>query len=69
MTSSNGWEEIPQDNFTVLAISEAFEIRNSMKIQEEFSNGHIVKLKTKSENQRQTDHSAIFKNIPSQEAD
>ena len=33
--STNGWEEIPQDNFTVLAVSEAFEIRNSVNIKEE----------------------------------
>ena len=48
--SSNSWDEIPQDNFTVLVISEAFEIPNSINIQEEDLNGHIAKLKTKLKN-------------------
>ena len=43
--SSNGMGETPQDNFTVLTISEALNIRNSVNIQEEDLKGHIVKLK------------------------
>ena len=46
--SANGWEENPQDNFTVLAISEAIEIRNSINIQEDL-NGHKIQLKTNSD--------------------
>ena len=50
-TSSNGWEEIiRQDSFTILAISEVFEIRNLIDIQEEDLSGHFVKLKINSEN-------------------
>ena len=47
--SANGWEEIPQDNFTVLAISQTTAIQNPMSMQEADLNKHIVKLKTKSE--------------------
>ena len=47
--STNGWERIPWDSFAVLAILEAFEIRNSVIIKEEDLNGHTVKLKTHSE--------------------
>ena len=47
--SSNGMGETPQDNFTALTISEGLITRNSVNIQEEDLNGHIVKLKTKSE--------------------
>ena len=32
--SANGWKKTPQDNFFVLALSEAFEIRNSINIQD-----------------------------------
>ena len=41
---------MPQDNFTVLAISEAFEVRNSIDIEEEDLDGYVVELRTKSEN-------------------
>ena len=46
LMSSNGWEEIPQDSFTVLPISKEFEIRNSVGVQEEELIGHIMNLKT-----------------------
>ena len=46
--SANGWEEIPQDSFTVLAVSEKFETRNSIKIKEDLKK-LLVKLKTHSE--------------------
>ena len=49
LMSSNCMGETQQDNFTVLTISEAFNIRNSVNIQEENLNGHIVKLKIKSD--------------------
>ena len=47
--SANGWEENPQDNFTVLAISEAIEIRNSINIQEDLNTRHKIQLKTNSD--------------------
>ena len=47
---SKGWEEMPQDNFTVLAISEAFEVRNSIDIEAEDLDGYVVELRTKFEN-------------------
>ena len=44
--SEKCWEEIPRDNFTVVEISEAFQIKNSENIKEEDLNGHLVKVKT-----------------------
>ena len=37
------------NNFSVMAISEAFEIKQSTILSEEDLNGHIIKLKTKTE--------------------
>ena len=48
-TSKNGWEEYHVDNFSVMAISEAFEIKHAANLSEEGLNGHIIKLKTKTE--------------------
>ena len=48
LMSEKGWEEIPRDNFTVVEISEAFQIRNSENIKEEDINGNLVKVKTQS---------------------
>ena len=43
-TSQNGWEELQRDNYSMLSISDAFEIKQTVKISEEGLNGHIVKL-------------------------
>ena len=48
-TSENGWEEYHIDNFLVMAISEAFEIKQATTLSEDDLNGHIIKLKTKTE--------------------
>ena len=48
-TSKNGWEDYQVDNFSVMAISEAFEIKQVTNLPEENLNGHIFKLKTKTE--------------------
>ena len=45
----NGWEEYHVDNFSVMAISEAFEIKQAINLSEEDLIGHIIKLKTKTE--------------------
>ena len=48
-SSSNGWDDCQIDNFSVLAIAESFEIKITRRQAEEDLNGHIVKLKTNSE--------------------
>ena len=45
-TSTNGWEDFQKDNFSLMAISKAFEMYSSGKLIEEFLNLHVVKLKT-----------------------
>ena len=45
-TTNNGWENYQIDDFSVMAISESFEIKNTKTISEDDLNGHIVKLKT-----------------------
>ena len=49
LTSSNGWDEYQIDNFSVMAIAESFEIKNKNLLSENDLNGHVVKLKTKTE--------------------
>ena len=49
LTSRNTWEELQRANFSLLSINESFEIKTSAEITDEGLNGHIVKLKTKSE--------------------
>ena len=48
-TSKNGWDENQIDKFSVMAIAESFEIKSTNPLSEDDLNGHIVKLKTKSE--------------------
>ena len=48
-TSKDGWEENHVDSFSVMAISEAFEAKNAVNLSKDDLNGHIVKLKTKTE--------------------
>ena len=48
-SSSNGWDNYQIDNFSVMAIEESFEIKNTRILVEDDLNGHIVKLKTNSE--------------------
>ena len=48
-TSKNGWEEYHVDNFSVMTKSEAFEIKHATNLSEDDLNGHIIKLKTKTE--------------------
>ena len=48
-TSNNGWDEYQIDIFSVMAIAESFEIKNTNLLSEDDLNGHIVKLKTNSE--------------------
>ena len=45
-TTNNGWENYQIDEFSVMAISESFEIKNTKTTSEDNLNGHIVKLKT-----------------------
>ena len=45
-SSNNGWNENPIDNFSIMAIAESFEIKNTSTLIEDNLNGHIVKLKT-----------------------
>ena len=47
LTSKNGLEEYNVDKFSVMAISEAFEIKHATNLPEDNINGHIIKLKTK----------------------
>ena len=49
LTSNNGWDEYQIDKFSVTAIAESFEIKNTNLLSEDDLNGHIVKLKTNSE--------------------
>ena len=49
VTSNNGWDEYQIDKFSVMAISESFEIKNTNLLLEDDLNGHIVKLNTISE--------------------
>ena len=49
-TSKIGWEELQRDNFSMLATAEAFDIKRAAKVTDEDLNGHIVKLKTKTDN-------------------
>ena len=48
-TSKNSREEYHVDNFLVMAISEAFEIKQPTTLSEDDLKGHIIKLKTKTE--------------------
>ena len=48
-SSSNVWDDYQIDIFSVMAITESFEIKNTRTLAEEDLNGHIVKLKTNSE--------------------
>ena len=48
-SSSLGWDDYQIDNFSVMAIAESFEIKNTRLLVEDDLNGHIVKLKTNSE--------------------
>ena len=48
-SSSNGWDNYQIDNFSVMAIEESFEIKNTRTLVEDDLNGHIVKLKANSE--------------------
>ena len=48
-SSSSGWEDSQIDKFSVMAIAESFEIKNTSTLAEDDLNGHIVKLKTSSE--------------------
>ena len=47
-TSRNGWEELQRNNYSMMSISDAFEIKRTVNISEEDLNGHIVKIKSKS---------------------
>ena len=48
-TSKDSWEEYQVNNFSVIAISEVLEVKNSVSLAEDDLNGHIVKLKTKTD--------------------
>ena len=48
-SSSSGWDDYQIDKFSVMAIAESFEIKNTSTLAEEDLSGHIVKLKTNSE--------------------
>ena len=48
-SSSNGWDDYQIDNFSVNAIAESFEIKNTKTSVEDDLIGHIVKLRTNSE--------------------
>ena len=45
-TTNNGWENYQIDEFSVMAISESFGIKNTKTISEDDLSSHIVKLKT-----------------------
>ena len=47
--SSNGWDDYQIDNFSVMAVAESLEIKNTRTLAEDDLNGYIVKLKTNSE--------------------
>ena len=42
-TSNNGWDEYQIDKFSVMAIAESFEIKNTNLLSENDLNGHVVK--------------------------
>ena len=46
----NGCKELQKDNFSMLAIEDTFEIKQTVIISDECINGRIVKLKTKTTN-------------------
>ena len=48
--STNVWEDISRDKFTIMINLEAYEMKNLIDVRKEDLNGHIVKLKKKSEN-------------------
>ena len=48
-TSGNGCDDYQIDNLSVMAIAELFETKNPTTVAEEDLNGHIVKLKTNTE--------------------
>ena len=48
-TSNNGWDEYQRAKFSVMAIADSFEIKKTKILSEDDLNGHIVKLKTNSE--------------------
>ena len=48
-TSINGWEKFQQDYFSVMAISEAVEVKSSAELFEDNLNGHTIKPKTNTE--------------------
>ena len=45
-TTNHGWENYQIDDFSVMAISESFEIKDTKTIAEDDLNGHIVKFRT-----------------------
>ena len=45
-TTKNGWENYQIDDFSVMAISETFEIKDTKTKSEDDLNSHIVKLRT-----------------------
>ena len=45
-TKNDGWANYAIDDFSVLAISESFEIKDTKIISEDDLNGHIVKLRS-----------------------
>ena len=47
--SSNGWDDYQIDKFSVMVTAETFEIKNTSTLAEEDLKGHIVKLKTNTE--------------------
>ena len=48
-TSTDGWEEFQMDKLSVIAISKAFEAKNTDILTEYDLNGHRVNLKTRTE--------------------
>ena len=48
--SADGWEDILLDNFTIMAISYAIEIKIATDLKEDNLIVHIINLKTKAEN-------------------
>ena len=49
ITSKDGWEEYQVNKRSVMVKSEAFESKNRTSLPEDDLNGHIIKLKTKTE--------------------
>ena len=48
-TSNSGWDDYQFDKFSVMAIAEAFEIKSTTNLSGDDLSGHIVKLKTNTE--------------------